>query len=64
MHHSRILSALAFASVAILAAPTYATSQTTTDKMEQKVKNAAQDVTTEVTDSWLTAKTKIALYSD
>jgi hyperosmotically inducible protein len=64
MHHLRILTAFAFASAAILAAPTYVTSQTTTDKMEQKVKSAAQDVRAEVTDSWLTAKTKIALYSD
>jgi hyperosmotically inducible protein len=64
MHQLRILSAFAFASVAILAAPTHGTSQTTTDKIEQKAKSAAQDVKTEVTDSWLTAKTKIALYSD
>jgi len=64
MHHLRILTAFAFASAAILAAPTYVTSQTTTDKMEQKVKSAAQDVRAEVADSWLTAKTKIALYSD
>jgi hyperosmotically inducible periplasmic protein len=64
MHHSRILTAFAFVSVAILAAPTYVTPQTTTDKMGQKAKNAAQEVKTEVTDSWLTAKTKIALYAD
>jgi len=64
MHHSRVLTAFAFVSVAILAAPTYVTSQTTTDKLEQKAKSAAQDVKAEVTDSWLTAKTKIALYSD
>ena len=64
MQHLRIFSAFAFASVAILAAPTYVTSQTTTDKMEQKAKSATQEVKTEVTDSWLTAKTKIALYSD
>jgi hyperosmotically inducible periplasmic protein len=64
MHHLRLLSAFAFASVAILAAPTFVASQTTVDKMEQKAKRAAQDVKTEVTDSWLTAKTKIALYSD
>jgi osmotically-inducible protein OsmY len=64
MHHLRIFSAFVFASVVILAVPTYGTSQTTTDKMEQKVKGAAQDVKAEVTASWLTAKTKIALYSD
>jgi len=64
MHRFRILSAFAFASVAILAAPTYVTPQTTTDKMEQKAKSVARDVRAEVADSWLTAKTKIALYSD
>ena len=64
MHHVRIFSAFAFAAVAILAAPTAGASQTTTDKIEQKVKSAAQDVKAEVADSWLTAKTKIALYSD
>jgi osmotically-inducible protein OsmY len=64
MHHSRFLSAFAFASVAILATPAYVTAQTTTDKLEREAKSAAQDVKAEVTDSWLTAKTKIALYSD
>ena len=64
MHHLRFLSAFAFASVAILAAPAYVTSQTMTDKLEREAKSAAQDVKVEVTDSWLTAKTKIALYSD
>jgi hyperosmotically inducible protein len=64
MHHLRLLSAFALASATILAAPTYVTSQTTTDKIEQKAKTAAREAKTEVTDSWLTAKTKIALYAD
>jgi hyperosmotically inducible protein len=64
MHYLRILSPFAFVSVAILAAPTYGASQTTTDRIEQKARSAAQDVRAEATDSWLTAKTKIALYSD
>jgi hyperosmotically inducible protein len=38
--------------------------QSTTDKMEQKAKGVAQDAKTEITDSWLTAKTKIALFGD
>ena len=62
MHYVRILSA--FVSVAILAAPTYGASQTTTDRIEQKVKSGAQDVRAEAADSWLTAKTMIALYAD
>jgi len=64
MHYVRILGAFAFVSVAILAAPTYGASQTTTDRIEQKVKSAAQDVRAEAADSWLTAKTMIALYAD
>ena len=42
-----------FESVAIVTAPTYVRSQTATQK-----------VTTGVSDSWLTAKTKIALFAD
>ena len=38
MNRFRILSAFALASATILAAPTYVTSQTTTDKIEQKAK--------------------------
>lgn len=64
MHDLRLVGAFALASATILAAPTYVTSQTTTDRIEQKAKSAARDAKTEVTDSWLTAKTKIALYAD
>ena len=64
MHRLGLLSAFALASATILVAPTYVTSQTTADKIEQKAKSAAREAKTEVTDSWLTAKTKIALYAD
>jgi hyperosmotically inducible periplasmic protein len=64
MQHWSFLAALALASAAILVAPTYVTSQTTTDKMEQKAKSAAREMKAEVTDAWLTARTKIALYAD
>jgi osmotically-inducible protein OsmY len=64
MHRSRILGVLVFASVAILAAPASVMAQSTTDKMEQKAKGAAQATKTGISDSWLTAKTKIALYGD
>jgi hyperosmotically inducible protein len=64
MRHLRILSAFALVSATILAAPTYGTAQTTTDKIEQKAKTIGHDIKVEVTDSWLTAKTKIALYAD
>jgi hyperosmotically inducible periplasmic protein len=50
--------------VVIGVAPTYVMAQSTTDKIEQKAKGAAQDAKTGISDSWLTAKTKIALYGD
>jgi hyperosmotically inducible protein len=38
--------------------------QSTTDKMMDKTKSATEDAKTAVSDSWITSKTKIALYSD
>lgn len=35
-----------------------------TDEATTKAKNIAQDATKEITDSWLTAKSKIALFAD
>ena len=71
MHHANLLGGLALASVAIAIAPTYGTAQTTTEKVEQKATSVARDAKgmahgakTGITDSWLTAKTKIALYAD
>ena len=64
MDCSRILGAFIFTSVAILVAPAYVMAQSTADKLEQKAKGAAQDAKTGASDSWLTARTKIALYAD
>jgi len=50
--------------VVIVVAPTYVMAQSTTDKIEQKAKGAAQGAKTGISDSWLTAKTKIALFGD
>jgi len=50
--------------VAIVVVPTYVLAQSTTDKIEQKAKGAARDAKTGMSDSWLTAKTKIALFGD
>jgi len=61
---SRIFGALVFAAVAIAAAPTNVASQTTTDKVEWKARAAAQDAKIGISDSWLSAKTKVALYAD
>jgi hyperosmotically inducible periplasmic protein len=64
MHGSRIFGALIFASIAVVVAPASLMAQSTTDKMEQKAKGAAQDAKSGISDSWLTAKTKIALFGD
>lgn len=64
MHRSRIFGVLILASMASVIAPAASIAQSTTEKMEQKVKGAAQDAKTEISDSWLTAKTKIALFAD
>ena len=63
MFHSRsFAAAFAFASVGFLAAPAGASQ--TTNQMQWQARSAARDAKTEVTDSWLTARTKIALYAD
>jgi len=65
MRSSRMMGLLVCASVAIVAAPAYVrAAESTTGKMEQKAKGAAQDAKVGISDSWLTAKTKIALYGD
>jgi hyperosmotically inducible protein len=64
MRYSSLFGAFVFATVAIVAVPTYGMAQTTTDKVEQKAKGVAQDAKTGISDSWLTAKTKIALFAD
>lgn len=63
MLHSRsFAAAFAFASVGFLAAPAGASQ--TTNQMQWQARSAARDAKTEVTDSWLTARTKITLYAD
>ncbi len=64
MHRSRMFGAVVFASIAVAAAPTCVMSETTTDKVEHKAKSAAKDAKAAISDSWLTAKTKIALFAD
>lgn len=65
MRKSTVMGLLVCASVAIVATPTYVmAAESTTGTMEQKAKWAAQEAKVGMTDSWLTAKTKIALYGD
>jgi hyperosmotically inducible protein len=48
----------------VAVAPLTAGAQSTTDKAVDKTKAVAQDAKVAVTDSWVTAKTKIDLFSD
>jgi hyperosmotically inducible periplasmic protein len=64
MHGSRMFGTVIFASIAVVAAPTYVMSGSTTDKVEHMAKSAAKDTKAGISDSWLTAKTKIALFAD
>jgi hyperosmotically inducible periplasmic protein len=71
MRSSRIFGIVILASVAMMVAPAAGVAQSTADKMEQMAKRAMQDAKTGMqdaktgmTDSWLTAKTKIALFAD
>lgn len=76
MRHLTVTS-LGLAGVMLVATPAYTQAQsttekpTTTERMEQKadeaaskVKSMAREAKTNVTDSWLTSKTKIALFAD
>jgi hyperosmotically inducible periplasmic protein len=66
-----MLAASVFASVALAAAPAPVLAETTTGKVERKAheignkaKAVTQDARSTVTDSWLTSKTKIAIFGD
>jgi osmotically-inducible protein OsmY len=50
--------------MAIVVGPPPVMAQSTTDKIAQKARGAAQDAKTGISDAWLTAKTKIALFGD
>jgi hyperosmotically inducible protein len=53
---------LAMLGALVAAAPL--TAQSTTDKVEKKMDQAKDTVKSAVTDSWITSKTKIALFAD
>ncbi|MBI3107233.1 MAG: BON domain-containing protein [Candidatus Rokubacteria bacterium] len=73
----RIATSVALAAVMLAGAPAYTLAQSTTDKPStterlgqkadeagSKVKSMAREGKTKVTDSWVTSKTKIALFAD
>jgi hyperosmotically inducible protein len=64
MRHGKMMVVTIFGAL-VAAAPFAAQAQqSTTDKMMDKTKSATEEATTAVSDSWITSKTKIALYSD
>lgn len=71
MRYATMFGALVFASVAMVTAPADVESQSAgdragqkADRAWQKTKDLTRDAKSEVSDSWLTAKTKIALFAD
>ena len=64
MHTSRMVGVLAVASVAVVAGATCVGAATTTEKVERTATGAAQTAKTGISDSWVTAKTKLDLFAD
>lgn len=64
MRASRMVGVLVVASVAVVAGATCAGAATTTEKVERTATGAAQTAKTGISDSWVTAKTKLDLFAD
>lgn len=64
MRASRMVGVLVVASVAVVAWATCAGAATTTEKVERTATGAAQTAKTGISDSWVTAKTKLDLFAD
>jgi len=66
----RVITSLSVAALMLAGAPAYTRAQSTsetpgaTEKMEQKAKSTMKEAQGEVSDAWVTAKTKIALFGD
>ena len=66
MRHQTMRAVSMLVGLAILFAPVIvrAQAESTGEKIERKAKNAVYDAKRELSDSWLTARTKIALFAD
>jgi len=71
MRYGVMVSASVLAAAALVAAPGTGSAQSTSEKVQQKtekavdkVKEVGREAKADVSDSWLTAKTKIALFAD
>src|SRR5688572_15706521 len=63
MHRATKLSATVIMGLALAAAPAWVTAQEKKPMTEEK-KSTTESVKTNVSDSWITSKTKIALFAD
>jgi hyperosmotically inducible protein len=64
MRHGKMMVVTIFGALVAVAPFAAQAQQSTTDKMMDKTKSATEEAKTAVSDSWITSKTKIALYSD
>jgi hyperosmotically inducible protein len=64
MRHGKTLTAVTALSALLAAAPFTAGAQSKTEEVKDKAKTMSQDAKTTVSDSWITSKTKIALFAD
>jgi hyperosmotically inducible protein len=64
MRYGTMMAATVFGALLTTAPFAAQAQQSTTDKMMDKTKSTTEEAKTAVSDSWITSKTKIALYSD
>ena len=64
MRYGTMMAATVFGALLTTAPFPAQAQQSTTDKMMDKTKSTTEKAETAVSDSWITSKTKIALYSD
>ncbi len=64
MRHGKMLTTATVLTAFLAAAPFTASAQSKTEEVKDKAKTMTHDTKTAVSDSWITAKTKMALYSD
>ena len=71
MRHPVVVSSALLATAALAWLPAAGEAQSTTDKVKQKTESAkstakemTKEVTADISDSWITSKTKIALFAD
>lgn len=64
MRYGTMMTATVFGALLTTAPFAAQAEQSTTDKVMDKTKSTTEEAKTAVSDSWITSKTKIALYSD